>query len=194
MDPDNRILAMSLFVLVFLLVYGLMHTAFYLRVRVLLPPQGPARPALIFLLALLLLGPVFEHQLAGRGLVQASRVAGYVAYIWMGFLFLALCAGLCVRIYNGLASVSGPLFELTLPRFAGKAPAVLVLAVAMAGVLYGLAEESRLRIVRLTLSTDRLPAGMERVRIVQISDIHLGVLLGDPLARELASAAARDKP
>ncbi|MDR3278946.1 MAG: metallophosphoesterase [Synergistaceae bacterium] len=54
--------------------------------------------------------------------------------------------------------------------------AVFTLVVVFCVSLYGFFEASRVRRVDLVIPADKLPAGTERLRIVQISDIHIGGL------------------
>jgi predicted MPP superfamily phosphohydrolase len=52
--------------------------------------------------------------------------------------------------------------------------AVFTIVVVTCGFLYGLYEASNVRRVDLVIPTEKLPPGTDRVRIVQISDIHIG--------------------
>lgn len=69
----------------------------------------------------------------------------------------------------------------------------ITLAATVCILLYGFCEAWNVREVRLVLATPKLPEGVERLRIVQISDIHLGGLYAQAhLARVMALVRALD--
>ena len=101
-------------------------------------------------------------------------VGGFAAlvYGWMGASFLFFWLGLALDVWRLL---SRP-FRLPVPSarhgFLGVAVAVLALSV------YGVHEALNPRVERLEIVTDKLPPDTGRVRIVQVSDVHLGVTMG----------------
>jgi predicted MPP superfamily phosphohydrolase len=54
--------------------------------------------------------------------------------------------------------------------------AVFTLAVVLCGVFYGFYEVWDVRRVDIVITTEKLPTGMDRLRIVQVSDVHIGGL------------------
>ena len=101
-------------------------------------------------------------------------VGGFAAlvYGWMGMSFLFFWLALAVDVWRLL---SRP-FRLPVPTprhaFLGMAAATVALSA------YGVHEALNPRVERLEIVTDQLPPGTGRVRIVQISDVHLGVTMG----------------
>jgi hypothetical protein len=65
---------------------------------------------------------------------------------------------------------------------------LLVLVTVLAAGLYGLFEASALRVETVSLESGKLPAHVERLRIVQVSDLHLGLIHRE---EALAPVAAR---
>ncbi|MDR1343990.1 MAG: metallophosphoesterase [Tannerellaceae bacterium] len=59
-------------------------------------------------------------------------------------------------------------------RITPKRAAVFALGVVVCVFIYGCFEAWNVREVNVTIRTDKLPDGMDKLRIVQISDIHLG--------------------
>jgi predicted MPP superfamily phosphohydrolase len=168
---------MTLFVLTFLAVYAAMHALVFWGLLPLLAGHR-ALPALVGIwLVLMTLAPVLVRLLdrADRG--DAARTLAWVGYSWMGLLFLAFCLFAVVAVCHLPALLVKRLLPslplLTLHRPAGSA---LVLLTVLAAGFYGYYEASDLRVEKVLLSTDRLPSAGRPLRLVQVSDLHLGLL------------------
>ncbi|HKI52228.1 MAG TPA: metallophosphoesterase, partial [Geothermobacteraceae bacterium] len=64
-----------------------------------------------------------------------------------------------------------------LPTLHGPTTALLVVLVVIAGSFYGLYEATSLRVETVRLETAKLPPGTPPIRIAQVSDMHLGLIL-----------------
>jgi hypothetical protein len=178
--------ALATFVVFFLvlsLVIGGVH--YYLWARLVRAPDlGPgwARWGTVLFVALALLIPL--GMAAGRFLERPiAKIAAGAAFAWMGvaiLLFFLLGASEFVRAVVQGASVLAdhpldPARRTVLSR--GIAGAVSLIAVGLAG--FGTASalgEVALRRVKVPLR--RLPASLSGLRIVQLSDVHIGPTLG----------------
>jgi hypothetical protein len=168
---------MSLFLLTFLAVYVAMHALVFWGLLPLLAGHR-ALPALVGIwMGLMVLAPVLVRLLdrAGRG--EAARILAWIGYSWMGLLFLAFCLFAVMATWHLLALLVRLLLPalplLTPHRPAGSA---LVLLMVLAAGFYGFFEATDLRVEKVVLSTDRLPAAGRPLRLVQISDLHLGLI------------------
>lgn len=75
----------------------------------------------------------------------------------------------------------------------GPAALCLSFAGALTVVAYGVREAGSVETTHLTVATDKLPPGIDRLRIVQLSDLHLGPSAGTaPLARILRRVRSAD--
>ncbi len=101
----------------------------------------------------------------------AAWAAGLV-YGWMGYSFVLFWLLLARDLYTLAARMSG------LPRPGGRRAFVVLAGVALALSLYGVAEALRPRVEHLQIYTAKLPPEVGRLRIVQITDVHLGMLMG----------------
>jgi predicted MPP superfamily phosphohydrolase len=99
----------------------------------------------------------------------------------MGLLFFAFSLTLVLAAWElgawGLARLLPPLPALSI---AGRVSAGFLLLVALVAGVYGFFEAKDLRVTTVPLATDKLPAGSQRLRIAQVSDLHLGLLLREP--------------
>jgi hypothetical protein len=153
------------------------------------PARTAAAAAVAVLGASLVLQPAAERLLP----LRLARVLAWPAYVWMGALFLLLCLTLASDALLWLLGAAAP-------QGAGsRGPAQLrALSVLLAGALStaagvrGALAGPRLR--RLELALPRWPAELDGFRVVQISDIHVGPLLGRAFARGLVDRVNALRP
>ena len=170
---------MSLFFLVFFLIYGGTHLYFFLKVKAALSPGFPASLFLALFLLLMVITPVQVRVLENQGLETFARFAAYTGYLWMGFIFLFFSASLAIDIYHGLLHGAGFFFHRDFSAlFLAKRTALfLPLALGMATALYGYFEARDIRTERVVINTPKIPRAVGKLTIVQISDVHLGLIV-----------------
>jgi predicted MPP superfamily phosphohydrolase len=61
-------------------------------------------------------------------------------------------------------------------------------------MVYGWFEAWDIRLERVTIATAKLPPSVSRLRIVQISDVHLGLIVGDTRLRKIAALICQAEP
>jgi uncharacterized protein len=157
-----------MFVTIFSLVYGGAHLYVWWRLVQPLKLTGAAVWLLRLLVVLLFLSfPVIHFGLrhANGPLVTAGN---FVSSVWMGmivyFVFVTL-AGDIVRVIFFRNVPAGPL--MTIP----------VTGIVLAITLYGLLEANSIGVTRLQVPMPHLSKQAEGMRIVQISDVHMGLVV-----------------
>jgi uncharacterized protein len=181
---------MSLFLLCYLAIYGGAQAYLLSRTVRVFHLGAPWPLTLLGVAAFMIIAPVLVRILERVGQDGPARLVAYLGYLWMGFFFLFLSASLALDLARGSLAVAGWLWGRNLAP-----PEVWLIALALlcalAGCLYGLFEARSIRVERITLHSLKLPKETGRVRIVQISDVHLGVMVGrDRLKRILDTVAA----
>ncbi len=164
------------FLLVFLSIYTTLHLYFFFRVKALLPPSPWAYAGTGLFLALMIVAPIGVHLAEKAGHDLAARITAWIAFSWMGILFLAVVAGLLVHLAALGAWAVAALTPVRPPPLTGRAGAGVTLAMVALFIVYGRYEAGRLEVTRLTVPTAKLPAGTGALTVVQISDVHLGLL------------------
>jgi uncharacterized protein len=170
---------MYLFLLTFFLLYGGLHLYFFLRIRAAFAPGSAVQVALVALLVLGLVAPIIVRVAERYGIEILVRLLSWAGYLWMGLLFLFFTSSLLVDIYRLLVHLAGLIFLADLGRFAPQARTlfVLPLAVALIAGCYGFFEARQIRSERIEIRSAKIPKETGRIRIVQISDVHIGVLV-----------------
>ncbi len=185
---------MTRFLIVFVSVYSLMHAFFYFRVKVLLPYDRLSHFLVIIFLSLMIFAPIGTRLLERADHYNLARAAAMIGYPWVGFIFYAF-------LLFFTAGVVGLFFKLVnitagthLPLLTGKTATACILASVAAICLYGFFEAGSLRVERVRIPTAKLPDGVERLRIAQISDIHLGLLVRQDKLEKILETVKAESP
>ena len=171
---------MSLFLLIFLIVYSAIHGLVYWGLRPLLKGH-PALPTLVVIwMIVMIVSPVLVRVAERQELETLARALAWIGYSWMGFIFIAFSLCLLLGVWDGLirllALAAPALLRLTAH---GAISAILILLISIAASFYGLYEANDLRVETVRVKTAKLPAGTPPIRIAQISDLHLGLIHRD---------------
>ena len=170
---------MSLFFLTFLSMYGGVHVYAFLRARSVLGfGFGPGAGLAVFMLAMTA-APVVVRVLERQGYELSARAFSYLAYLWMAALFLFFCGSVFLDLINLVFRIAGWALRLDIKAaliptgisFIGTACLSLLICI------YGYVDAGNIRTERLVIETTKLPAGTDRLTIVQISDVHLGLIV-----------------
>jgi len=128
---------------------------------------------------LLMLSPLAGLMLDRVGHPLAARVIGLPGMFWAGAFFLLFCVSLLHDLYNGLLTLLVPAAPaLGRLRLLGARPLLIEVGLVVLLSLYSLIEARVILTEHVVLTTDKLSAGHERIRIVQITDVHLGFGVG----------------
>ncbi len=189
--------AMRLFLTTFFIIYGSFYLYFFLKFR--LAFASLATGWYVFLglfLALMFLGPVLIHVVEALRQDWIAATFARIVYIWMGFLFLFLCLSLLGDFYGGTAHL---LHLVTHEKWTVPVPGIRTSFLTFAGVaamigIYGIHEAGQIRIERLIIPTEKLSPERDRFRIVQISDLHLGITTRPEQVRRIVAAISEAEP
>ena len=170
---------MSLFLLTFFLIYGGTHLYFFLKVKAALSLGTLSALCLALFLLLMVFAPVLVRILEKRGLEASARLTAYTGYLWMGFLFLFFSASLAIDIYHGFLHAAGFIAHRDFaPFFLSKRVAMAIpIAWGIVTAVYGYFEALDIKTERLVIATAKIPETVGKLTIVQISDVHLGLIV-----------------
>lgn len=178
-----------MFFLIVTAVYGGVHVYLWWRiVRQLGLPAGSAGSLCLLLAFAALVAAPF----LGRLLRDGSPLLGAVeliTFVWMGAAFYLFALNLGADLWS-LAAAAGRRIAPGSPLPVPGGPRLFLGLVAATALIVGWAaiEAASVRIRRVTVPTALLAPGTAPVRIVQVSDVHLGLLAGE---RRLAGILRR---
>jgi uncharacterized protein len=196
MVKHEHLWGLILFPLVYLVVYGGVHLFVFWKLKAALEMTARGGLALGLFLALMVCAPVLERVVDRWNFVLPARVLAYIGYTWMGLLFLSLITYLLLSLYRGFFGLAGRAWPVlgTAWRLSDQHAVWLAVAVAAAITVFGLFEARAVQVERLTLRTTKLPAAIGRLRIVQISDIHLGLIMRLSRLRRITALIRQAQP
>ena len=186
---------MVAFLLLFWAVYGGMHFYLYSKLRQSNLLHGGLSIAAVCFLTFMVLAPLLAVLLDRAGAFWAAWSVSIVGHSWMAiiwwFCVLALLGDLWNLALRGLSLLTPAAKSLVLPP--GPALAAIGVLVVMAAA-WGVYEASAIRLKRLDVASTRIPQGSAPLRVVQISDIHLGLIVRGGRLRKVLKLVEEAQP
>jgi uncharacterized protein len=166
-----------MFILIVLLIYSLMHYYLYTKLNAAFALNNLLQNVILVLMIFMVLSVILVQALSMKYLNIASLLA-YPSYFWLAFLFLFTVSGFCVDIYNSVVHVGGWLFspKINKLKFSPIYSCIIPIFLAVGICIYGFFAGRDVQTKSLTIKTTKLPATVTKLRIVQISDLHLGLM------------------
>ena len=182
---------MIIFLLTFFCLYGGINFYTFARARSIFHFSGAVQLIVIVLLVLLILAPVMVRLAENLHLEESAKAIAYIGYLWMAFVFLFFFLGisldviryLSVFFYPGAKSI--PLKTI----FFG-----MTVFLSFVLVVYGFWDAQRIRIKTLEVQTEHVLPNDGRIRIVQISDVHVGLIIRQERLHALIDAVRQANP
>jgi predicted MPP superfamily phosphohydrolase len=193
---ERSALVMIIFLLVFLLIYGGLHLYMYLKAKAALNFSTRTSMLVLCFLALMVSVPIVLHQIDKPGLEGIAKVVAYVGYTWMAILALFFSISIVIDLLRILVYLAGLITSKNLSSFTSTTtyhfliPFVLVLGISF----YGYFEARSIRVERITVKSSKIPQDVGSFRIVQISDVHLGVMVGERRLKKILEIVKSENP
>jgi uncharacterized protein len=187
---------MILFILTVFTIYGGVHGYAFLKARSAFA-FGPIVGAALASFMLLMIFAIFlARTLESHEYDLPARMLSYVAYFWMAALFLFFCGSL---LFDGVMLITRTAGWITRHDISPylvpvKTSFFISLCLSLVICAYGYGEAKNIRTERLVIETSKLPAGIDRLAIVQMSDVHLGLINRRERFGPMINAAKAAKP
>jgi predicted MPP superfamily phosphohydrolase len=186
----------SLFLFTFFLIYAGLHLYAFLKARAAIGFGTAWAICLALFMLLMIAAPFITRVLEKSGNETAARVSAYAGYTWLGLLFLFssyafLMDALRLVLHAG-GLISGR--NISPPGMSPSYLFFLPLVLAVVTSVYGYFEARDIRTERVTIRTSRIPAEVGRLRIVQISDVHLGLIVREERLKRILSIVKAAHP
>jgi hypothetical protein len=189
-------MAMSLIFIFFFLSYGGIHYYFFYRLKEALHPPFAVSIGIVLFLALMVTAPVIIHTVGRWGFPIFVRTFAYICYSWMAFLFFYFCISLMLdclglAIYLAGRLLSQDIFFLqpaAIYRFS------LTLLISLGILTYGFFEAGNIRTEKIVVKSVHMPPSLKKIRIVQISDLHIGIIMRGERLKKVIAKVVEAKP
>ena len=176
----RKLVAGVVFLAIFFSVMGSAH--YYILKRVALDPAWPPGVAggVVAMMTLGLTALIAQGVLRRRVGALASALS-WIAYVWLGVLFYLFIStallDLATRVAV-LATTQTPDLATSIPFLRGRA--LMICGITLLASLFALRIGLQPPVTkRIEIALDRFPEALDGFRIVQISDVHIGPLLGE---------------
>jgi uncharacterized protein len=185
-------LLMIIFLLSFFCIYGGINFYGFIRARSVFHFSGPAEIVIIALFIFLTLTPIIVRVAERYHLETFAQVIAYTGYLWMAFIFVFFCLGLTLDILRYLAGFF--YHGLVGSALSNTAAFGLAMVLSLVLVVYGFFDAQKIRVKHLEISTEQTLSNNGKIRIVQISDVHIGIIVREKRLQILLDAVKRYNP
>jgi len=185
-----------IFLTVFLSLYSSLHLYGFLSVKRALVPGPKVSTAVILFMVLMIFAPIIVRILERNDLVTPARFFAYIGYIWMGLLFLFFSFAVALDAYRFILEVLQRGFNTDFSRFSlSKAQCFFIPLFFSIGItIFGFFEALNIRTDRVIIRTNTITQKIGRLKIVQISDVHLGLIVGKHRLQRIVERIEAEKP
>ncbi len=185
-----------IFLSIYFAVYGSVHLYVLIKLRRAYYLNGLPYVFLVLLLIFLMLAPIQSRLIEAQGFGMLSLALAWIGFVWMGFVFLFLCFALLLDGYQLLITLGQRLTggELTHLMLSRRQYVALASTIAFCLTGYGAVEANQIRLERLTVASEKIPAALGRLRIVQISDLHIGPMFYPGRMASIVAAIEEAQP
>ncbi len=187
---------MSLFLISFFLVYSACNFYVFMKAKAALHPGKATASLLAFFIVLMVISPFIVRLSEKSGYEVFAVITAYTGYTWLGLVFLFVSVSFILDAYRFILYAAGALLkkELSAASVSARFAFFVPLALAVFIVIYGFFEARQIHTEHVLIRTTKLPEGLERFRIVQISDVHLGLLVGEEKLRNVLREVEKAGP
>lgn len=187
---------MRLFPFVYIFVYTLMHLYVVLKMKTTFKIKSKSVAFLMFFSITMVMLPVIMRlaELPDTSFLRNEIL--FWGFLWMGFMAL-FCIGLLIcDVYNLLAKVCSRLFANNSTRLSLSAKYCFLIPffIALMLVAYGHYEAQNIVIERITLYTNKFPASVNKLKIVHISDVHIGPIVREKKLKRIVQKVREAEP
>jgi predicted MPP superfamily phosphohydrolase len=182
-----------LLITTFTSLYTSMHVYAFLKLRRAVALTGIATALLAGFMILMILTPLIVRLVESANFEKEARIFAYVGYTWMGIMFLFFAASFTVDVWRFLVYVAEGVLKTGLAgvKVSARQAFFLPLFAAVLAAGYGTTEAMNIRTETIVLKSPKIT---RPIRIVQISDVHLGLLIREPRLSNILKKVAAASP
>lgn len=187
---------MSAFLVIFFSLYSLMHVYVFVKAKAALSLGLRSGVPLALFMVLMICAPVIVRVLEKAGHELLAQIMSFVGYVWLGIVFLFISAALVIDFYRlclygiELVTKKDVAHIRPSPQISFALPLILSSVISV----YGYFEALNIRTERLTIRTPKITKETGRVRIVQISDVHLGLIVREARLKRILDIVLKENP
>lgn len=170
---------MSFFLIIIFLLYGGMHYYAFRKITSVMTLAMPVTVCLALFMAAMTVMPVMIRLTEKEGFERLAIAIAHIGYVWMGWIFLFFCASVTIDLCLVLIRLAGLAAgkDISLSGLSDFNAFLLAVACSLCVAIYGYFEALDMRTERVVVTSPKIPAEVGRLTVVQISDVHLGLIV-----------------
>lgn len=187
---------MGLFLIIYFLLYGGLHLYVFLKAWQAFRFQYVLGSVICAVFVFMIVSPVIVRFLEKGGHDALARLVSYVGYSWLGLIFFFFTISISFDILRFFAYMAGIVFKADFGSFilAYRFFFFCTLACSILFFAYGYMEAGDVKLEKLHIQTDSIPKEKGKITIVQISDVHLGLIVREKQLAKIAAIIKEVKP
>jgi len=182
---------MIIVLLIFLCLYSGINFYAFFQAKNVFHFSGTTEIVIITLLIFLILAPIIIRIIEKFHRETLARSIAYLGSFWMAFVFLFFFLNITldtVRYVFCFFYQSKEIFLLKNIFFS------LAVFLSIIFVVYGFFDARRIRVKKLEIHTDKSLSNNGKIRIVQISDVHIGLIIRNKRLKVILDRVKEEKP
>ena len=165
---------MIIFLLIFLCLYGGINLYAFFKANNFFHFSGKTEIVIIILLIALILGPLIIRLAEKFHWETLARTMAYCGYLWMAFVFLFFFISITFDAARFLLKL---FYQNTGNTNLQNIFFLSAIFLALVFVVYGFFDAQKIRINKIEINTEKIRPNHDKIRIVQISDVHIGLII-----------------
>jgi predicted MPP superfamily phosphohydrolase len=170
---------MRLFLLTFFILYGSMHLYAFLKAKTAFAFGIHTGIYVALVMIIMVFAPIIVRLSERAGFEFFARLMSYIGYTWMGIMFLFVSASLVIDFYRILIYLSSFIMRKDLNLFIPSVKSSFFIPFLLSVIIgiYGYFEAKDIHTEKVIIETHKIPEAIHKLKIVQISDVHLGLIV-----------------
>ena len=184
------------FLIMYLTIYGGTHYYAFRKAKNAFSLSKNQALPVAFFMALMVLAPIIVRVAERVGFEIGARFWAYASFSWMGLLFLFVSISWSIDLVTlGLLAIEKVRKKkITWFNISAKALFIGQAAFVFAIFSYGLFEANTIRTENVVIESPKIPQKPGKVRIAQISDVHLGLIVKEKRLEKILDVVRAAKP
>lgn len=187
---------MKIFIIVYFIVYGSMNCYLLRMCQSGLNLDGKMRFTMIALATFMVLCPIFIRLLDKHQADFIAVLLAYPVYLWMAFVLLFITTHLCLTLYSCVIKGISTILSYNVNALALSKQSIVIVAViaSLIIIVYGYINAMNIQTNKIVIKTPKVPANAKTIRVVHISDLHIGLIIRGKRLKKVIAAIKQAKP
>jgi len=150
----------------------------------------------IAFMIIMIIAPVLTRVLERGGNEGPARMMAYVGYTWMALLFIFFTLHILLDFSRTFIALGGWIFKKDLTFIVNTHRIFFLVAfiTSVSVAAYGYYEAGHIKVERMVIFTDKLSKDAGNIKIVQISDLHIGIIVKNNRVKRVVDIIKKEDP